>query len=71
MDMELSAETMGAWKKDLIKFCKEWDKLYVKHAKAVYPEINAIHVAAMKPLTQLIEANSNFHKLEIMIKDKK
>ena len=71
MDMELDPETMVSWKKELIKFCKEWDKLYVKHAKSVYPEINAIHMAAMKPLTQLIEANSNFHKLEIMIKEKK
>ena len=71
MSMELTYETFTQWKKDLIKLCKEWDKLYVKHSKAIYPEINTIHMAAMKPLTQLIDANSNFHKLEMMIKDKK
>ena len=73
MESELSMETFTSWKKELIKICKEWDKLYVKHAKSVYPEMNAIHMAAMKPLTQLMEANSNFHKLEVMQqgKDKK
>jgi hypothetical protein len=71
MEGELTFETFTSWKKELIKYCKDWDKLYVKHMKATYPEMNAIHMQAMKPLTQLIEANSNFHKLEVMIKDKR
>ena len=71
MEGELTPENLSSWKKELIKFCKEFDKSYVKHAKSIFPEMNAIHMAAMKPLTLLIEANSNFHKLEIMIKDKK
>ena len=44
MSMDLSSETYTSWKKDLLKACKEWDKLYVKHIKAVYPEMNGIHM---------------------------
>merc|ERR1711871_547137 len=71
MGMTCTFETFGGWKKDLIKFCKEWDKLYVKHIKGTYPEMNGHHMAAMKPLTQLIDANLNFHHLEEMEKNKK
>jgi hypothetical protein len=67
MDMECTFETYTAWKKDLFKACKEWDKLYVKHIKAIYPEMNGIHMQAMLPLNQLIESNKNFHHLEKMI----
>ena len=67
MDMECTFETYTAWKKDLLKACKEWDKLYVKHIKAIYPEMNGIHMQAMLPLNQLIESNKNFHHLEKMI----
>ena len=58
------------WKKDLIKILKEWDKLYAKHSKSVWPEMSQIHLTCMKPLTQLIDANNNFYKLEEMIKGK-
>jgi hypothetical protein len=71
MEMTLTFETFSSWKKDLIKDCKDWDKLYLKHMKTTYPELNAIHMAAMKPLTLLIDSNNNFHKLENMIKDKR
>ena len=50
MESELTIDTFTSWKKELIKACKEWDKLYVKHAKSVYPEMNTIHMTAMKPL---------------------
>ena len=43
MDMDRTFENFAAWKKDFIKVLKEWDKLYVKHAKSIYPEMNAIH----------------------------
>ena len=43
--------------KDLIKKCKEWDKLYVTHVKTTYPEMSQIHATAMKPLTLLVESN--------------
>jgi len=50
------------WKKDLVKLCKEWDKIYVKHSssKGSYKEMAEMHTSGMKPLTQLIDANLNF-----------
>lgn len=69
----MTFDTYLSWKKELVKMCKEWDKLYVKHSskKGSYEEVNAIHENAMKPLMDLITANLNFHRLECMIKDKK
>ena len=49
---------------------KEWDKLYVKHIKSGYVEMNQIHMTAMKPLTDLLESNLNFHYLEQLEKNK-
>ena len=51
---------------------KEWDKCYVKHmgSKGTYAEMNTLHMSAMKPLSELIEANLNFHNLENMIANK-
>ena len=72
MDMNCTPETfVKPWKADLIKILKEWDKMYIKHAKSIYPEMNAIHQQAMKPLLDLVEANYNFYNLEKMIADKK
>jgi hypothetical protein len=71
MESTLTFETFSSWKKDLIKLCKDWDKMYLKHMKSTYPELNTIHMAAMKPLTLLIDSNANFHKLENMIKEKR
>ena len=65
-------DTYTGWKKDLTKLLKEFDKYYVKHSsnKGTFAEINNIHESTMKPLMDLILANSNFHKLENMIKAK-
>ena len=62
-------DTLASWKKEFVKMLKEWDKLYVKHSskKGTYEEMNTLHMSAMKPLTELIEANKNFHHLELMI----
>ena len=38
--------------------------------KGGYNEMNGIHMAGMKPLTELIDANKNFHNLEKMIASK-
>jgi hypothetical protein len=48
---------------------KDWDKYYVKHSgsKGFSSEMNTIHMAAMKPLTDLIGANNNYHNLETMV----
>jgi len=64
LEMKLTAEEYIAWKKDLIKVLKEFDKLYLKHIKSGYIEMNNIHMAAMKPLTNLMESNLNFYFLE-------
>ena len=71
VEPECNSETYVSWKKELMKMLKEWDKVYNKHMKSVYPEMNKIHMDAMKPLTDLISANLNFHNLELMEKDKK
>jgi hypothetical protein len=70
MEMQLTHETYISWKKELIKMLKEWDKIYLKHIKSGYIEMNAIHMAAMKPLTNLLESNLNFHYLELIEKKK-
>jgi hypothetical protein len=49
---------------------KEWDKLYLKHIKSGFVEMNAIHMNAMKPLTNLLESNLNLHYLELIMKKK-
>ena len=71
MAMECTFDNWQGWKKDLIKICKEWEKCYTKHVKSTYPEMNAIHMQAMQPLNQLVEANANFDRLERMVRDKK
>jgi hypothetical protein len=70
MVMQLTFETYISWKKDLIKLLKEWDKLYMKHIKSGYVEMNAIHMSAMKPLTDILESNLNLHYLEQIEKKK-
>ena len=69
VDMNRSPDSYQSWKKELIKLLKDWDKNYVKHMgnKGTYGEMNNLHMSAMKPLSELIEANMNFHNLEIMI----
>ena len=67
VEMNRTFENYTTWKKDLVKILKEWDKVYVKHIKTSYPEMSANHAKAMLPLTNLIESNLNFHKLELMI----
>lgn len=67
MQLECTFENYTSWKKDLFKKCKEWDKLYVKHIKATYPEMSQIHATAMKPLWLLIDSNLQLTRLEDMI----
>lgn len=70
MEMNLTHENYITWKKDLIKLLKEFDKLYVKHMKSGFIEMNTIHMSAMKPITDLLESNLNFHFLELQMKKK-
>ena len=68
MQLDCTFENYTSWKKDLVKKCKEWDKLYVKHIKATYPEMSQIHATAMKPLSLLVESNLQLTRLEDLIK---
>ena len=65
-----TVENYNQWKKDLIKLLKKWDQLYMKHTKTTYNEMKNIHVAAMKPLTNLMVSNSSLGRLELMLEDK-
>jgi phage terminase small subunit len=42
--------------------------MYVKHQKSINPDVVAIYMSAFKPLTEMWEANINFHHLNEMIK---
>lgn len=67
---ECTQDTYLPWKKALNKLLKTWDKWYVKHTskKGCYEEINNIHTLTMKPLIDLIHANSNLEKMENLLK---
>jgi hypothetical protein len=54
--------------KDLVKVLKEFEKLYNKHIKTTFVDMTAIHNQAMKPLSDLIKANTDYWKLENMIR---
>lgn len=64
-------ETFQQWKKELFKHCKEWDKLYTRHIKATFPEMNNIHMSAMAPLIKLMECNLNFTRIDQMLAQRK
>jgi hypothetical protein len=70
MEIQLTADSYITWKKDLVKLLKEWDKLYTKHIKSGFVEMNVIHSSAMKPLTLLFESNLNLHFIEVLMKKK-
>ena len=40
MEMQLTQDTYISWKKELIKHLKEFDRLYVKHMKSGFVEMN-------------------------------
>lgn len=66
MEISLNADSYTTWKKDLIKLLKEFDKLYMKHIKSGYVEMNAIHTQAMKPLVDMMTSNFNLNALELL-----
>lgn len=67
-EINVTPDTYLQWKKDLIKLLKEFDKLYVKHMKSGFVEMNTIHTAAMKPLLDMMSANFNLNALELIEK---
>ena len=48
VEVQCTHEEYLSWKKDIMKKCKEWDKMYAKHIKNTYPEMAAIHLQAMR-----------------------
>lgn len=71
MEVNCTFETYTGWKKELMKYLKEWDKVYMKHIKTAYPEMSALHLKAMQPLSSLVQSNLEFHYLEMMLNNKK
>jgi hypothetical protein len=69
-EIHMTVENYLTWKKELVSLLKTFDKLYTKHIKMGYVEMNAIHSTAMKPLTDLLEANINLHFFEELQKKK-
>ncbi len=69
-DMSITVENYISFKKELIQKLKAFDKLYTKHMKSAYIEMNNIHTQAMKPLSELLESNRNLHFLEELMKKK-
>ena len=64
MEISLNADSYVTWKKDLVKLLKEFDKLYIKHIKSGFVEMNLIHQAAMKPILEIMSSNFNLNALE-------
>lgn len=68
MGMQLNPDTYTSWKKELIKYLKDFDKQYVKHIKSGYIEMNNIHMTAMRPLLDIMSSNFNLNALELLEK---
>jgi hypothetical protein len=64
----IDENTLNAEKKGLVKLLKDFDKSYQKHSKAVHTEINGFIQHAFIPLIESLEANSEFDKLEELMK---
>jgi hypothetical protein len=67
-DVTINADSYVQWKKDFIKLLKEFDKMYTKHIKSGYVEMNHIHQSAMRPLLDLMSSNFNLNALELLEK---
>lgn len=68
-DDALTPDSLGSFKKDLISKLKDFEKKYVKHAKATNPSLADIHKKAMQPVTDLMEASVNLQNFRTLSKD--
>lgn len=64
---QMNPTNYKAYKTNVAKALKDWDKRYVKHQKSHHPEIAAIQHESMEPLTNLFESNFCYHNLTKMI----
>lgn len=55
----LEPSTLASWKKDMVSKLKDFEKKYVKHAKTTNPILAKIHLEAMQPVVDLMEASVN------------
>jgi len=65
---DMNASNYKAYKTDLSKMMKEWDKRYVKHGKTTNQALGAIQKLVAVPLTDLFESNFNFYNINQLIK---
>jgi hypothetical protein len=56
-----------AYKTEVAKKLKDWDKKYEKHRKNHHPELAAIQHESMEPLTNLFESNFCYNNLQKML----
>lgn len=67
----LDPDNYVAWRKELIKALKDWDKTMTNHIKkkvtgtpfTVTEEVADIHKQAFTPLTDMYDANKNFYNV--------
>ena len=64
MNITLNVDSYATWKKELVKMLKEFDKLYMKHIKSGFVEMNAIHQSALKPILEMMSSNYNLNALD-------
>lgn len=57
----LEPNTLAVWKKEMSSKLKDFEKKYVKHAKATNPILAKIHSEAMQPVVDLMEASVNLY----------
>ena len=62
----LTSETLGGFKKDMMTKLKDFEKKYVKHCKATNPSLSDIHKKAMQPVTDLMEASVNLQNFRVL-----
>ena len=65
---DMNASNYKAYKTDVVKMMKEWDKRYMKHGKTTNVGLGNIQKEVAVPLTNLFESNFNFYNINVLIK---
>lgn len=64
---QMTPQNYKAYKTEVAKKLKDWDKKYEKHRKNHHPELAAIQHESMEPLTNLFESNFCYFNLRAMV----
>jgi hypothetical protein len=67
-DDYLQPDTFPSWKKELVSKLKDFEKKYVKHAKSTNPVLAKIHLEAMTPVVDLMDASVNLQNFRTLSK---